>query len=125
MIHENGPFTATTPEATIPETTAGPTDNSLASQTYQQKEDALGTHPVITVSNEKGQPKENDIQTSMKTSFMFTLHQMAKLEFPFGKYLRDETQKNPLPFLRRAPPGILIPQFTEDEKARYYHPVIF
>jgi hypothetical protein len=78
----SGPFNATPPE---------PTSAARESQKYQQKEEALGNHPVLTVNREnKDDPKENEIQKSMATSFMYSLHTTADIEFPFPRFLREE-----------------------------------
>lgn len=80
----NGPGNATPPEST----------SARESQKYQQKEDALGTHPVLTVDrNNKENPKENEIKHSLMTSFMYSLHHTANIEFPFPKLLREEATK--------------------------------
>jgi hypothetical protein len=99
----SGPFNATPSEPPLVET-----------QNYQQKEEALGTHPVLTVNRvDKENPKENDIQASLSSSFMYGLHQAAQIPFPFPAFLRDAVQKKEPACIH--PTNLPIPRFKFEE----------
>jgi len=90
-------------------------------QTYEQKIYALGTHPILTINHDSVEgPKENDIATSLMTTFMYTLHKCAKAEWPYPKYLRDESQGNQHPWLGRPPASVCLPDFTDAKKTTYF-----
>ena len=106
---------------TVNHTNTSPKAQPTKIQTYEQKTYALGNHPILTIDYDSEEsPKENDIETSMKTTFMYTLHQCAKIEWPFPKYPRDESQKNRLPWLDRLPATASLPDFTDVERKRYF-----